>query len=60
MTLYISNGLSTSHIISGLDHGTVYEVTIVAINSAGMSTESNSIKQRTNGNDISVILYFTH
>ena len=47
MTLYVSDGLSTSQIISGLEHGTVYEVTVVAINSAGMSPESNRIKHKT-------------
>ena len=50
MTMNVTNGSATSHVLSGLEQGTVYEITVVAINSAGSSPESNSIQQRTNGN----------
>ncbi len=50
MTFNVTDGLATSQVLSGLEHGTVYEITIVSINSAGYSPESDTLRQRTKDN----------
>ena len=48
VTSKVMNGLARSHIIDGLEADTsVYEITVVSINSAGYSLESNTKNTRT-------------